>query len=64
MIPGTAKKMIVNGTLLGGEKKVKKIHKKNKKTQDQTIVGLSEIFYPDFPENSNPDFTKETILMD
>lgn len=37
------------------EKRSKKQHKKNKRTQDQPIVGLSEIFYPDFANNSNPD---------
>ena len=26
-----------------------------KRTQDQPEVGLSEIFYPDFANNSNPD---------
>jgi hypothetical protein len=58
------KKSIVNGALLQGDKKVKKIHKKNKKTQDQPIVGLSEIFYPDFPEHSNPDFSQEANQPD
>lgn len=37
------------------EKRSKKQHKKNKRTQDQPVVGLSEIFYPDFANNSNPD---------
>lgn len=34
----------------------KALHRKNKKTQDQHIVGLSEIFYPDFGDHSAPDF--------
>lgn len=37
------------------DKKAKKQHKKNKRTQDEPVVGLSEIFYPDFANNSNPE---------
>ena len=50
--------------LFQNPKKIKKIHKKNKKTHDQPIVGLSEIFYPDFVDNSQHDFNQEESAQD
>lgn len=48
------KKSSIVNSLAAKPKKTQ--HKKNKKTQDQPIVGLSEIFYPDFGDHSVPDF--------
>ena len=56
---GAKKPSIINGILQNPdkmEKKLRKQHKKNKKTQEQPIVGLSEIFYPDFNDQSNGNF--------
>ena len=54
---GTKKPSIVQGILQGGGNvgmKPKKTHKKNKPTADQPpIVGLSEIFYPNYTQHTH-----------